>query len=152
MNKRCFKCGNKKPIEAFYVHPRMGDGHLGKCKECAKRDSFERHQKKSLDPVWVSSEAERHRKKQARYRALGVACKRSVESLRKWRKENPQKARAQRLAAKALKSGKITRATKCSRCSIENVRLEKHHPDYSKPLDIVWLCSKCHGYEHRKHK
>lgn len=36
--KTCFKCNVEKPISEFYVHKMMGDGHLGKCKECAKND------------------------------------------------------------------------------------------------------------------
>ena len=35
-------------------------------------------------------------------------------------------------------------------CSIFNSvdRLEKHHPDYSKPLYIITLCKKCHTRIH----
>lgn len=37
--KKCFKCGKEKELESFYKHPKMMDGHLGKCKSCTIIDS-----------------------------------------------------------------------------------------------------------------
>jgi len=46
-------------------------------------------------------------------------------------------------------SGKIIKPKDCSSCSIVN-KLEAHHSDYSKPLEIVWLCRSCHVTIHKK--
>ena len=34
--KKCIRCGIDKELNDFYVHPKMRDGHLNKCKECCK--------------------------------------------------------------------------------------------------------------------
>src|SRR4051794_35021635 len=39
MTKRCFKCNRLHPLSDFYVHTEMADGHLNKCKDCARKDA-----------------------------------------------------------------------------------------------------------------
>lgn len=50
---------------------------------------------------------------------------------------------------KALKEGVITRPSICSKCLEGNKRrIIGHHEDYANPLDVLWLCDKCHQLRH----
>ncbi len=51
----------------------------------------------------------------------------------------------------AVASGKVVPPNKCENCGIET-RLHGHHEDYSKPLEVKWLCPKCHKGKHPKVK
>lgn len=55
-------------------------------------------------------------------------------------------ARAWRLVKKAVRRGELVRGP-CSRCGA--ARAHGHHADYARPLDVVWLCARCHKAEHR---
>lgn len=149
--KKCFKCNKVKPLSEFYVHRMMADGHLGKCKDCAKTDVEKRLETCKLDPEWMVKERARCRKKSEQYRALGMSfAKRKQSTTRKYRNNNRLKTRVHTVAACAVKRGAIKRLIACERCGASGVRLEKHHEDYSKPLSVVWLCCKCHGITKRK--
>ncbi len=41
------------------------------------------------------------------------------------------------------RKGNIDVPNKCSECN-EVKKLEAHHSDYSRPLDVTWLCRECH--------
>lgn len=40
----------------------------------------------------------------------------------------------------------------CSECHRENVKIVGHHTNYLRPLDVVWLCERCHGRAHREQR
>ena len=63
MEKTCFKCNKTLPLSCFYRHAYMGDGHLGKCKDCTRTDAEDNRQRKLRDPEWQAREAVRQRKK-----------------------------------------------------------------------------------------
>jgi hypothetical protein len=49
----------------------------------------------------------------------------------------------------AILCGRIIKPNKCTRCP-STVNIQGHHPDYDKPLDVIWLCAICHKLEHKK--
>lgn len=75
--------------------------------------------------------------------------------MRNWRKTNPispeqrVKGIARSYSKVYLRRGKIIKKP-CEVCGSENV--EMHHADYSKPLEITWLCREHHLSLHRKEK
>ena len=117
--KTCFKCGRSLPISEFYAHPQMADGHLNKCKECTKKDS--------------KSRQENHPERD--YETRIAACR-----------KRPTKKNAYMAVEAAIRAGIITRPDRCSGCGCPNSehRIEAHHYDYSRPLDVIWLCTPCH--------
>ncbi len=46
----------------------------------------------------------------------------------------------------AIKSGKVKKG-KCVGC--KSVETQAHHEDYSKPLEVIWMCAKCHARHHK---
>src|SRR4030095_15298421 len=51
---------------------------------------------------------------------------------------------------KAYRDGLIYRPTKCFKCNSEYCfeKFQAHHEDYSKPLEVIWLCTSCHRLYH----
>lgn len=68
-----------------------------------------------------------------------------VRSEKKWKKRK-KKARAE--VSKAIRTGKLTRPAECSKCEEER-KILGHHKDYDLPLDVEWLCYRCHSEIHR---
>ena len=136
VRKVCFKCKKEKPLCDFYKHSRMADGHLNKCKECTKADVLI-NRWKNIDRI---RKYDRERGK------LPHRIARKTKNLIKERKEFPEKTKARAVVARAKKKG-IIKQEPCKICGAIG-RIEAHHPDYSKPLDVVWLCSVHHHAVH----
>ncbi len=136
MTKKCFKCGEIKLIEMFYVHSRMADGHLNKCKLCTKKDSEIRYSNPEALKRIIAYERERER--DPARKAL------KLQYQRRMRLKSPGKFRARNKVMSAIRSGRITRKP-CEVCG--NLKSEAHHDDYRKYLNVKWLCRK-HHMEH----
>lgn len=131
--KTCFKCHVEKPLVDFYKHSKMADGHLNKCKDCTKLDM-------RIDRVTKPRvrEYDRERSKLPHRAALRQRIG------REWREKHPGRAYAHDTAGNAERDGKLTKPSLCEACGLPK-RIEKHHPDYSKPLLVMWLCKPCHA-------
>jgi hypothetical protein len=133
--KTCFKCQRTLPLSEFYIHKEMADGRLGKCKTCAKADSTA-HRNGNLERVRAyDSERAKQTKRRKAAKIVGT----------RWRKENPEKAHAQRMVAYHVRRGNMT-AQPCARCGAP--KTVAHHENYDHPLDVVWLCQACHKARH----
>lgn len=131
MQKQCFKCKETKPIDAFYKHPQMADGHLGKCKECAKTDVRAHYERIGGNAAYERKRFQRPERK--------VAVARYMRAMRE---RDPIKFKARNAVSNAVRDGKLIRQP-CQKCA-STVRVQAHHHDYNKPLDVEWLCFKCH--------
>jgi hypothetical protein len=148
MTKTCFKCGEEQPIECFYTHKAMADGHLNKCKSCTRQDVAERIFLKKNDPQWVLKERERCRIKARRdVRFPNPAQK--AEYIKRYSEKHPEKKKAHTAVSNAIRDGRLFKQP-CEVCFSNDV--EAHHDDYSKPLDVRWLCVKHHAEHHVKER
>ncbi len=59
-----------------------------------------------------------------------------------------EKNRVRSALRAAVNRGALLRPSTCERCGGSGGRIEGHHPDYSEPLEVLWLCGSCHGKEH----
>jgi len=50
-----------------------------------------------------------------------------------------------------LRSGRVVKPNTCSSCFVVGL-ITAHHEDYTKPLQVDWLCPKCHKRLHQKRK
>ena len=66
-----------------------------------------------------------------------------------WARENPEKRRTRGIIYNNIKSGKMERPDICSLCGIDT-EVQAHHEDYTKPLEVIWLCRSCHKRVHTR--
>lgn len=131
MEKTCFKCAQRKPLRDFYKHKQMADGHLNKCKECARSD-VKRHRNENIDRI------------RAYDRERG--SRQNKEYVREYRTRFPNKYRAHAMVRSQMRMGNLAKEP-CEVCGSET-KVHAHHDDYSKPLNVRWLCPVHHSQWH----
>lgn len=152
--KTCTKCATPKPLGSFYENKKQRGGRNTECKECAKTrvkaararniEHYREFDKRRASlPHRVLARKE--------YQRTLAGKKAFYNSTRNQHKRYPEKVRARLKLNRAVKSGKIVKQP-CEVCG--NREVNGHHDDYSKPLEVRWLCmvhhKQVHGYMQEK--
>lgn len=143
MKRKCAWCKVEKDLEEFYRNKSHSQGRIYQCKPC-----------------WNAYIAKKQKGRQRKYRTSAEYRKWFREYVRKWNARNEEKryqfsrkwvlanvekVKAQRAVHRAVKKG-ILKRKGCEKCGM---KADAHHPDYSKPLEVRWLCRLHHREEHK---
>lgn len=145
---RCNKCRRILPPRAFRI--RKGK-HISQCIECEREAALKyyhehrtpevlEHKRQYMQAQWETN----------RDHLVAMMKSRPYYNTPEYR-SSPEKRKARYTLDNAVARGKIIRPTICPECHRE-ARIEAHHDDYSKPLDVKWFCRRCHRKYEREHR
>jgi flagellar motility protein MotE (MotC chaperone) len=134
--KRCLRCNTAKDETEFYRNKVKKDGLAIYCKACsniAAAASRARHpgRRRTADLAYYQ------RKKESNIEAF-------KERSREAKKKYARQYSARLLVRDSIRAGRLEPVTQryCETCG--KIAEQYHHPDYSKPLEVVPLCAACH--------
>jgi len=152
-NKMCTCCKKTKDVCEFYRSKSTKDGFHCYCKPCnlsfSKKWRMENPEKCNDNRErWLKENTDKYVEYKKRWSKENPTkyTQRRKNWFAKYKKENPEGFRARDRLNMAVRYGKIKRQP-CVKCG-KSENIHGHHPDYSKPLDVVWLCASCHKKEH----
>ena len=131
----CKYCKVDKNESDFYPRSRL------KCKSCTIKSQLQDKYKKRRQLYQKKYYSEWYRKN-GRNRSDDYQ-----EVILQWQRDHPEAVKAKLLLRDAVRVDKIIKPKICSVCN-KRKRLSGHHDDYSKPLEVKWLCSSCHKLIH----
>lgn len=144
MKKTCFKCKKELPITSFYAHKQTADRHLGKCKECTKKDAHENYIKD------INASRIKENKRYKRRMLNPVFRKYKKEYGIQYYKRHPERIKWNNVK-------KVINRKKTNYCQICNQHRKKseihgHHENYKFIKEVIWVCPPCHHKIHRQKK
>jgi hypothetical protein len=147
MKKICLKCKRKLLLNCFYKN---GGYYRSYCKDCHKKiikiNLYKKYKTYNVRKTpYIINIRIRDKKYQKEKRKLNPIFKKEEGNL--YRKKYPERIKANTQLYNSLKRKEIIKE-KCRDC--ERLDTHGHHPDYSKSLEVIWLCPIHHKLEHQK--
>ena len=148
MMRTCRVCGKTESEVVFYdwLNNVCRADHLNERREYTKnnKEMFRKYDANRYqnDP--------RVRERHKRYRKTPAGKASVAASQKRWLDANPEKRAAHVILGHRIRDGHVLKPDTCEHCGLKSERIEGHHEDYAKPLEVVWLCSMCHVKIHKK--
>lgn len=164
VKKLCKTCKEEKGLHLFYKQKCGLLGRTGSCKACRlnyqkkydenhrvekrahERKYYKKNRQLKLDKyrIWLRENPGyfKYYYKQNRQKKLAID--------KRWRDKNPDRIKAYITFRKAILKGKIIKPVRCSMCGECSPKIQGHHSDYTKPLEVIWVCHPCHAHIHKK--
>ena len=133
---RCSLCGEWKLEDDYYKNNRTANKLTVQCKQCHIQTAIKTRNPENKKRI--------NREYMRRARKTDPKKYRRRERIASRKRPKNEKTKARKILNNAVRSGKIIRPANCSECG-KLRKITAHHDDYSKPLEVRWLCYECHG-------
>lgn len=143
--KICTTCKKRKSVSDFNKRSISNDGLAYVCRKCSSiyyKKNPVRYKKRAT--VWAKKN--RKRRLEILKKSSAKNYERTLQYIKKKRILEPEKYKARNKLANGRRLGWVTVPDRCEDCGkkFPKHRIQGAHTDYSKPLDVRWLCQKCH--------
>ena len=132
--KVCSKCKKEKPLSEFGFSNTKSGIRQSQCRSCFSEYNRKRYEARAEEFKKARREYEKEHPESVLDTRLRMCSK------------NPNKFNANKAVNAAIYAGVIKNPGVCFGCGrkSEETRLSAHHFDYTRPLDVVWVCRRCH--------
>ena len=147
-HKLCRTCNIYKRFSEFIKRERNTTGFESQCRECICEKQRIRYLNRSKDELKYNARLNKIKLYTAAKRSDPLSNRTNELSAQsEYKINNREKINAQASLNRYIRRGYITRLP-CQICG--DLKSQGHHEDYSRPLDVIWLCRKHHSEIHRK--
>lgn len=138
--KQCSICKQLKPLEEYHRNKRQKDGRDCRCRCC----------KNQLGRTLYHADPDRKERIISRVKEYQHGPGRIKANATKsaYHTRHAKKRSAHNAVRNAVKRGELIRGP-CECCG--ELKVVGHHDDYDRPLDVRWLCERCHKAWHLEH-